>query len=383
LTDEAGRVSVVEEGAGGGARGYVDVVSWAIVAVALLLLVFAPLVFTDYFVGVILTKALWLGIAAASLIFLASYAGMVSLGQVGLYAIAGMMFANLVAADGGLDAAWNPWVAVVAALLIATLAGLLFGAVAARSVGIYFLMITLALGVLVYYFFAQVTELSGFGGVNAPELPALIGNPGADPVPLFYVTLVASVLVFLGIRYIVRTPFGLTMQGLRDDPDRMRALGFNVALHRTLAFTVGAFIAAVAGILSVWYNQRISPGSISLGQTIDVLVIAVIGGLYRLEGAWVGAIFFALLDNYSREHTPNIGDVLGPERFNTLIGIVFLVIVLISPGGLVGLWDRIRDWIGPSGDGGARAGPGVGEEPSAPVGEPLGPRGTAGKPGVS
>ena len=98
-------------------------------------------------------KALWLGIAAASLIFLASYAeGMVSLGQVGLYAIAGMMFANLVAADGGLDAAWNPWVAVIAALLIATLAGLLFGAVAARSEGIYFLMITLALGVLVYYF---------------------------------------------------------------------------------------------------------------------------------------------------------------------------------------------------------------------------------------
>jgi branched-chain amino acid transport system permease protein len=353
--------------------GRVDAVSWAIAAGALLLLVLAPLIFADFFVGVILTKALWLGIAAASLIFLASYGGMVSLGQVGLYAIAGMMFANLVAADGGLDAAWNPWVAVIAALLIATLAGLLFGAVAARSEGIYFLMITLALGVLVYYFFAQVTQLSGFGGVNAPELPALIGNPGADPVPLFYVTLAASVLVFLGIRYLVRTPFGLTMQGLRDEPDRMRALGFNVALHRTLAFAAGAFIAAVAGILSVWYNQRISPGSISLGQTIDILVIAVIGGLYRLEGAWVGAIFFALLDNYSREYTPDVGDLLGPERFNTLIGIVFLVIVLVSPGGLVGLWDKAKERIGPSSGGRrSRAGPG-GDESPPPVQEPLGP----------
>ena len=321
----------------------IDPVSAAIVGVALLLLVFAPLIFTDFFVSAILTKALWLGIAAASLIFLASYAGMVSLGQVGLYAIAGMMFANLVAADGGLDAAWNPWLATVAALVIATLAGLLFGAVAARSEGIYFLMITLALGVLVYYFFAQVTQLSGFGGVNAPELPGFIGNPGIDPVPLFYTTLAASVLMFLGIRYVVRTPFGLTMQGLRDEPDRMRALGFNVTLHRTLAFAAGAFIAAVAGVLSVWYNQRISPGSISLGQTIDVLVIAVIGGLYRLEGAWVGAIFFALLDNYSREYTPNIGEVLGPERFNTLIGVIFLVIVLVSPGGLVGLWEKARE----------------------------------------
>jgi branched-chain amino acid transport system permease protein len=357
-----------------GPESRVDAVSWGIVAVALLLLVFAPLIFTDFFVGVILTKALWLGIAAASLIFLASYAGMVSLGQVGLYAIAGMMFANLVAADGGLDAAWNPWVAVIAALLIATLAGLLFGAVAARSVGIYFLMITLALGVLVYYFFAQVTQLSGFGGVNSPELPALIGNPGADPVPLFYVTLAASVLVFLGIRYLVRTPFGLAMQGLRDEPDRMRALGFNVALHRTLAFAAGAFIAAVAGILSVWYNQRISPGSISLGQTIDILVIAVIGGLYRLEGAWVGAIFFALLDNYSREYTPDVGEILGPERFNTLIGIIFLVIVLVSPGGLVGIWEKAKERMGPSPGGRrSRAGPVGGDEPPPPVQQPLGP----------
>ena len=361
----------------------IDPVSAAVVGVALLLLVFAPLIFTDFFVSAILTKALWLGIAAASLIFLASYAGMVSLGQVGLYAIAGMMFANLVAADGGLDAAWNPWLATVAALVIATLAGLLFGAVAARSEGIYFLMITLALGVLVYYFFAQVTQLSGFGGVNAPELPGFIGNPGIDPVPLFYTTLAASVLMFLGIRYVVRTPFGLTMQGLRDEPDRMRALGFNVTLHRTLAFAAGAFIAAVAGVLSVWYNQRISPGSISLGQTIDVLVIAVIGGLYRLEGAWVGAIFFALLDNYSREYTPNIGEVLGPERFNTLIGVIFLVIVLVSPGGLVGLWEKARERRGGS-SGGRRAREGPAEsEGSPPVGEPLAPGGAAGRSGVS
>jgi branched-chain amino acid transport system permease protein len=361
-----------------------DAVSRATVAVALLLLVLAPLIFTDYFVSAILTKALWLGIAAASLIFLASYGGMVSLGQVGLYAIAGMMYANLVVADGGLAAAWSPWVAVIAALLMATLAGLLFGAVAARSVGIYFLMITLALGVLVYYFFAQVTELSGFGGVNSPELPALIGNPGIDPVPLFYVTLGASVLIFLGIRYLVRTPFGLAMQGLRDEPDRMRALGFNVELHRTLAFAVGAFIAAVAGILSVWYNQRISPGSISLGQTIDILVIAVIGGLYRLEGAWVGAIFFALLDNYSREHTPDIGEVLGPERFNTLIGIIFLVIVLVSPGGLVGIWDKAKERMGPpSGGRRPRAGPAAEGDSPPPVQEPLGPGPPAGRPGVS
>ncbi len=353
-------------------RSTADVVTWAVVGVALLVLVFAPLIFTNFFVSVVLTKALWLGVAAASLIFLASYAGMVSLGQVGLYAIAGMTYANLVAADGGLDAAWSPWLAVIAALVMATLVGILFGAVAARSEGIYFLMITLALGVIVFYFFAQVTQLSGFGGVNTPDLPSVIGNPGSDPVPLFYVTLGASVLVFFGIRYVVRTPFGLTMQGLRDEPARMRALGFNVTLHRTLAFAAGALIAGIAGVLSVWYNQRISPGAIGLGQTIDVLVIAVIGGLYKIEGAWVGAIFFALLDNYSREYTPDIGEFLGPERFNTLIGIIFLVIVLVSPGGLVGLWEKARERMGPpSGGRRSRAGPAAGRPP--PAQEPLEP----------
>ena len=152
--------------------------------------------------------------------------------------------------------------------------------------------------------------------------------------------------MFLGLRYVARTPFGLALQGLRDEPNRMRALGFNVTRHRILAFGLAAFVAAIAGVLSVWYNRRISPGSINLAQTIDVLIIAVIGGLYRLEGAWVGALTYALLDNYSREWTPRVGDVLGPERFNTILGFVFLVIVLLSPGGLVGLWERGRELLG-------------------------------------
>ena len=319
--------------------------SWLAIVVVVAIASLAPLVFTDFFVSVILTKALWLGVAAASLIFLSAYGGMVSLAQVGLYGIAGMTFANLVAADGGLAAAWGPWPATIAALVVATVVGIGFGAICARSEGIYFLMITLAFSVLVYYFFSQVTQLSGFGGVNNLDLPALVGNPGLDGTALYYTTLVASVLVFLALRYISRTPFGLSLQGLRDEPSRMRALGFDVTRHRMLAFGLAAFVAGIAGVLSVWYNRRISPGSINLEQTINILIIAVIGGLYRLEGAWVGALVYALLDNYSREWTPEIGNVLGAERFNTIIGIVFLVIVLLSPGGLVGLWEKISERV--------------------------------------
>jgi branched-chain amino acid transport system permease protein len=339
--------------------------SWPVLAIVVLVAIAAPLVVTDFFLSVILTKALWLGLAAASLIFLSAYGGMVSLAQVGIYGIAGMTFANLVAADGGSAAAWSPWLAVVAAIVVAVAVGLGFGAIAARSVGIYFLMITLAFSVLVFYFFSQVTQLSGFGGVNNVDLPALVGNPGDDPARLYYVTLTVAVLAFLALRYVSRTPFGLVLQGLRDEPARMRALGFDVTRHRILAFGLAALVAALAGILSVWYNRRITPGSISLAQTIDVLIIAVIGGLYRLEGAWVGALTYALLDNYSREWTPTVGDVLGPERFNTILGIVFLVIVLLSPGGLVGLWDRARERLGT-----ARRGP-PSTLPAGPSAEPA------------
>jgi branched-chain amino acid transport system permease protein len=316
--------------------------AWPILAAAVAVAALAPLIVDDFFLNVILTKALWLGVAAASLIFLAAYGGMVSLAQVGLYGVAGMTYANLVLADGGSAAAWNPWLALIGALVVVTLVGLGFGWIAARSEGIYFLMITLAFSVLVFYFFSQVTTLSGFGGVNNVELPGLLGSPEQDPLPRYFVTLVVAVGVFLLLGALSRTAFGLGLQGVRDEPARMRALGFDVTLHRTLAFALAAFIAGVAGVLSVWYNRRITPGSINLAQTIDILIIAVIGGLYRLEGAWVGALAYALIDNYSREWVPEVGSVLGPARFNTLIGVVFLVIVLLSPGGIVGIWDDVR-----------------------------------------
>jgi branched-chain amino acid transport system permease protein len=304
-----------------------------------LVLAVAPLLFSDFYLSQVITKALWLGIAAASLIFLAAYVGMVSLGQVALYGIAGFTMANLAAADGGSPIAWSPWAATLAGILAAVGAGLFIGAIASRSYGIYFLMITLAVGVLTFYFFAQVTQLSGFGGVNNVARPGIVSNPVGDPQNLFYIALIASAAVYLFVRYLARTPLGLALQGVRDDPSRMRALGYNVPLLRMLAFGLGALIASFAGILSVWWNTRISPGSIDLARTIDVLVIAVIGGLYRLEGAWVGAFVFAALDNWTRGL-----DIVG-QRFNTVVGAIFLAIVLLSPGGLMGIWQSITDFL--------------------------------------
>ena len=296
----------------------------------------APAIVSTYWVSVLLTQMLFLGIVAASLIFLSAYGGMVSLAQVAIFGIAGFVLGNATTNGNtkGLNLGWNPWLGVVAGITVAVAVGLLFGALASRSVGIYFLMITLTYSVIANLFFGQVTTVSGFGGISGIPTPKVVGPPDAHPNRLYYISLVIALAIYALLRYIVRTPFGLTLQGLRDDPVRMASLGYNVVLHRTMAFGFASLIAAIAGVLFVWWNGHIDPASIDLGATIDVLVIAVIGGLYRLEGAWLGALFFVIINNYSQRI-----DFIGP-RFHTLIGAIFLVIVLVSPGGLIGLWER-------------------------------------------
>jgi branched-chain amino acid transport system permease protein len=306
-------------------------------AVLVLLAVVAPVIFNDYWIGTLLTQMLFLGIVAASLIFLSAYGGMVSLAQVALYGIAGFTMANLTTSGtgSGLREGWSVLVAVPVALLVTVILGLLFGALANRSLGIYFLMITLTFSVIATLFFGQVTSLSGFGGVGGIPTPGFVGNPDQNPERLYYLCLVVALIVYVLLRYLSRTPFGLTLQGIRDDPVRMASLGYNVALHRTLAFAVASFVAAIGGILFVWWNGQISPSTIGLNATINVLVIAVIGGLLRLEGAWLGALVFVVLNNYTQQ-IDGIAD-----RFQTVIGVIFLIIVLVSPDGLMGLWGRV------------------------------------------
>jgi branched-chain amino acid transport system permease protein len=313
-------------------RRNVERAAGLIVVVAALL---APLLLSAYWVGALLTQVLLLGIIAASLTFLSAYGGMVSLAQVAVYGIAGFALGNATTTDSkGLNLGWSPWVGIVVGLAFGTGIAFVFGALAARSVGIYFLMITLTFGVIANLFFGQVTQLSGFGGISGIQTPSVLGSPDAHPNRLYYLALVLALLVYALLRYLVRTPFGLTLQGIRDDSVRMSSLGYQVGLHRLLAFGFAGFISSIGGILFVWWNGHIDPGSIDINQMVNVLAIAVIGGLYRLEGAWVGAFIYVVLNNYLQ----TIG-FIGP-RFSTVIGIIFLAVVLVSPAGLMGLWDR-------------------------------------------
>ena len=281
---------------------------------------------------------------------------MTSLAQTALMGIAGYLLGNMVTKGGaggeskGLTLGWDPTLALVLALVITTAIGLAFGAVAARSFGIYFLMLTLTYGVIANYFFGQVTQFGGFSPIAGVDQY----TPGFDRRRSSAIrtssttsSFGVALAVYLAIRYLIRTPFGLSLQGVRDDPVRMSSLGYNVPLHRALAFGFASFIAALSGVLFVWWQGQIAPGNIGLAATIELLVMAVIGGLVRIEGAWVGAFAFIVINNYVRDvELPLIGG-----SFNTIIGLIFLVIVIVSPDGLMGLWDRLWRSLGRRGGG--------------------------------
>jgi branched-chain amino acid transport system permease protein len=320
-------------------------------AVALALAVFAPFLFSDFWLNSILTQALILGIGATSLIFLSAYGGMISLAQTGLMGIAGYALANMVTQrvpggeTKGLLLGWDPTLALVLAILLTVGIGLVFGAVASRSFGIYFLMLTLTYTVIAFLFVGSVTLIGGFSPVAGVDryTPGFIGDIANDRQRLYYITLITAAFVYLLIRYLIRTPFGISMQGIRDEPVRMASLGYNVALHRTLAFGIGAFVAALGGVLYAWWFGQLSPTTMGLDATIQLLIIAVVGGLRRIEGAWLGALAFIWVNNEVTNRIPSDGLPVIGGTFNTIIGFVFLALVIVSPDGLMGLWDRMWD----------------------------------------
>ena len=283
------------------------------------------------------TRVLVLAIFVISLDFLIGITGLVSFGHAMFF---GLGAYSLYFISPEAQAA-NALIAFPAAMLAAGAAAAIIGVFCVLTRGFYFIMVTLAFGQMLFSLFYTSRIAGGSDGayINVKPEVVLFGATLLDfdrRTVFYYFCLAALAVVYLGMLALVRTPFGLSLQGVRDDPVRMSSLGYNVNLHRTIAFGFAAFIAAVGGLLFVWWNGHIDPASIDIGSTIDVLVIAVLGGLYRVEGAWVGALFFVILNNY----TQRIGFWSLSTRFETLIGLIFLVVVLLSPGGLVGLWER-------------------------------------------
>jgi branched-chain amino acid transport system permease protein len=235
---------------------------------------------------------------------------------------------------------WPWWVAAPLAIVIAVAFGTLAGALSARTEGIYTIMITLAIAAAFFNLTLQNWSIfNGFNGFTTIPAPIVFGINWKAPVPLYYLILFFAALSYVAVVYVSRAPFGLVLQGVRDNPRRMEAIGYNVTAHRIAAYAFAALIAAVGGILMVWLNNQISPGSVGIEATIDLLVIAIVGGLGHPIGAFIGAIIFVILRTFALDALVAVG--LDGRRFQTIIGLGFLIIVLFSPDGVIGLW---RHW---------------------------------------
>jgi branched-chain amino acid transport system permease protein len=302
-----------------------------------------PFVATPFFTYQVAAQSLVLGLIALSLTFLAGYGGMVSLAQMTVAGIAGYALAVLGhSSSAEISLAWPWWVAAPFALIVAVVCATFIGWLSVRTEGIYTIMITLAIGVAFYYLVLQNYSIfNGFQGLRELKPPTVLGLNWREPTPFYFLCLFWSLAAYCLVRYVIRAPFGIAMQGIRDNPRRMAALGYNVVAHRVAAYALSGLIAAVGGILLAWYNALMTPGSVGTGWLINILVIAVLGGMKHPIGAFLGAIVFVLLQTFAI-------DVINRERFNLVIGVVFLAIVLFSPDGLLGLWAKLRSRFGPN-----------------------------------
>ena len=293
----------------------------AAIAVAAVVLVTVPVwVGNPYYIN-IASQILFWAVFALALNVLVGYGGLVSLGHAGLFAMAGYV------AGLALEAHYGHPAAIVLGLLAALVTSALFAVLALRATGIGFLMITLALGQILWgiaYRWAGLTH--GDNGVVVRSRPAPFGLSLATPTSFYYVTLIVFVFAIIAILVFVRSPFGASVCGTRDQARRMTALGYNVWVIRFLAFLFSGFWSGVAGLLYVYYNQFISPQVVGLQTSAEVLLMVISGGTATLLGPIAGAAIVVIMKNVASAYI---------ERWNLVLGIIFVAIITFMPEGLV------------------------------------------------
>jgi branched-chain amino acid transport system permease protein len=275
----------------------------------------------EYYVN-LASQVLIAAIFAMSLNLLVGYGGMTSLGHAAYLGVAAYATAWLAIRTG-----LGPLAAGAAALVITTIMAALYGLLALRASGLSFLMITLALGQILWglaYRWVRVT--GGDNGLSGLARPAPFGVDLKGATAFYYFALVVFAIAFALIALLVRSPFGASLQGTRDQPRRMSALGHNVWLVRWAAFVIAGFWGGVSGVLYVYYNNYISPHALSLTQSAEVLLMVIAGGPATLLGPVVGAVLVVLMKNVASVYV---------ERWTLLLGVVFVVIVMFLPEGLV------------------------------------------------
>src|SRR5262252_1768553 len=296
----------------------------AVAGVLLGLALIAP--FTDAFVILLITRALILAILAMSLDILLGFTGLPSLGQAAyLRAILATKF------NFGLG--WSFWVVVLLGILLAAATAAFFGLFAVRASGVYFLMITLALGQCVWGLAYRWNSMTGGdNGINLPRRPAF-GIQLSSDVAYFYVVFGFFALSLLMLYVLVKSPFGRSLEGIREREVRMRTLGYNTWLHKYLAFIIAGGFGGLAGVLWAHANGNVSPEDVVLTTSVDALLMVVLGGSGTLVGGAIGAGVVLFLREYLSTLVP---------WWQYVLGGVYVLAILYLPGGLMSIPERIR-----------------------------------------
>src|SRR6266481_75327 len=287
---------------------------------------------TNSFVILLATRALAFSILVMSLDILLGYTGLASLGQAAYLGVGAYMTAIL-GAKYQFGLGFDFWLVVLFGFLIGAALAAVFGLLAIRATGVYFLMITLALGQCAWGLAYRWNSLTGGdNGINLRGRPKF-GIDLANEVTFFYLVLGFFAVSLLLMYTLVRSPFGRSLTGIRERELRMKILGYNTWLHKYIAFIIAGGFGGLAGVLWAHTAGIVSPENVVLTTSVDALLMAVLGGAGTLVGGAIGAFIVFGLREYLSTLVP---------WWQYALGAVYVLTILYLPTGLMGIPERIR-----------------------------------------
>lgn len=295
---------------------------------AVILFIAVPFVFSLFYLN-LLAEILILAIFALSLNVLVGYTGLVSLGHAAFFGI-GAYASALLAKE------WSPQflLIILASVLIAAAAAAVIGLFCVKTSGFYFLMLTLAFSQMIYSFVHQSTTITGgSNGLSGLPSPLLGSVDLSNPVFLYYAILLVFVIVYIVLSLIVQSPFGHVLIGIRENEMRMKAMGYNTALYKYIAFMIAGAIGGVSGALYANFNGFVSPNDVYWTMSGSVLIMVLIGGAGTMIGPVLGAAFIVVLETIVSSYT---------TVWTMIIGIIFILFVVFMPKGLVGFAHMVQ-----------------------------------------
>ncbi len=303
-------------------------------------LLVAPWVLPEYWLAQ-LSFVLIYSIVGLGLMLLAGFTGQVSIGHAAFLGTGAYTQAVLT----GMGVPFVLSMAAAAALSAAV--GVVVGVPALRVKGIYLGIATLAFGFIVEEVLARWESVTGGNAGKHVKAPDLFGFKLDSSESFYYLCLVLCVLVTLGVLNLLRSPTGRAFVAIRDSEISAQSMGINLAYYKGLSFAISAALAGVAGALYAHKLRFISPDQFSLIQSVDLLLLIVVGGLGFVHGAFLGAIFLITMPQLialGKDYLPPvIGQAAGLQ--GVVYGVVLIAFVLFEPLGLYGRWLKIRTYL--------------------------------------